>query len=333
MHPISRRRFGQHAFTGALGLATSVALPGLARAQSGMTDLIVAEPVHSTGYLPLYVALNQGYFREEKINLKILTVESGSGHTNAVLTKQAFAFIGGPEHNAFAKAKGAELRAVVNVVNRGNVYLVARKGTGPKDKNYGAYMKGKRIATGFYGGTPNSITRYLLKEWGLQPNDAELQELSTAAGLAAIKAGAADVAVVTEPLLTRGVREGLWDEPFFNIPMELGDYAYSTLNVRKESIDTEPLVVAGFVRAVVKGLKATYANPAMAADVAKKEFPTMALDDMKATIDRSFADSIWSRDGKIAPAAWTTSAKVVRAANILKTDVGYAEIIDTRYVL
>ena len=155
MHTISRRRFSQHALGGALGLAGSVALPGLALAQSGMTELIVAEPVHSTGYLPLYVAMAQGFFAQEKINLKILTVESGSGHTNAVLTKQAFAFIGGPEHNAFAKLKGAELRSVVNVVNRGNVYLVARKGVGPKDKNYAAYMKGKRIATNFYGGTPN----------------------------------------------------------------------------------------------------------------------------------------------------------------------------------
>jgi NitT/TauT family transport system substrate-binding protein len=160
----------------------------------------------------------------------------------------------------------------------------------------------------------------------------QLHEVSHSAGLAAIKTGNADIAIVTEPLLTRGVREGLWEEPFFNVPQELGDYAYSTLNVRKESIDTEPQIMAGFVRAVIKGLKATYADPALAAAVAKKEFPTMALDDLKATIDRSFADSIWSKDGKISPAAWTTSSKVVRAANLLKTEVGYSEIIDMRFV-
>lgn len=331
MENLNRRRFGQHAIGGALGVAGSIAFPSIVRAQSA-ADLIVAEPVHSTGYLPLYVAIHQGFFAQEKINLKILTVESGSGHTNAVLTKQAFAFIGGPEHNAFAKAKGAELRSVVNVVNRGNVYLVARKGVGPKDKNYGAYLKGKKIATGFYGGTPNSITRFLVKDWGLAETDVQMLEVSAAAALAAMKTGNADVAIVTEPLLTRGVKEGIWEEPFYNVPKELGDYAYSTLNIRKDSIDTEPQVVAGFVRAVMKGLKATYENPAMAAEVAKKEFPTMAPDDMKATIDRSFADSIWSKDGKISPAAWTTSSKVVKAANLLKTDVGYAEIIDMRFV-
>ncbi|MGB3067453.1 MAG: ABC transporter substrate-binding protein [Ottowia sp.] len=330
MNPINRRRFTQTTLGGLVGL--SVALPRMAQAQSGLTELVVAEPLHSTGYLPLYVAVDQGFFTEEKIKLKILTVEGGAGHTNAVLTKQAFAFLGGPEHNAFAKAKGAELRAIVNVVNRGNVYLVARKGMGPKDKNLAAFMKGKRIATQPYGGTPNSITRYLLKEWGLAPTDVQLQEISGAAALSAVKTGNADVAVTTEPLLTRGVREGIWDEPFFNVPKELGDYAYSTINVRKESIDTDPQVVAAFSRAMVKGLKATYADPAMAANVAKKEFPTMSLDDMKATIDRSFADSMWSKDGKIAPGAWSTCSRVVRTANLLKTDVAYADVIDQRFV-
>jgi NitT/TauT family transport system substrate-binding protein len=332
MTNLSRRRFSQQALGGALGVASAIALPSRAFAQAGMTELIVAEPVHSTGYLPLYVAIQQGFFTQEKIALKVLTVESGSGHTTAVLTKQAFAFIGGPEHNAFAKAKGAEMRSVVNVVNRGNVYLVAKKGMGPKDRNFGAYMKGKKIATGFYGGTPNSITRYLIKEWGLTETDVQMLELSAAAGVAAVKTGNADIAVVTEPLVTRGVKEGIWDEPFFNVPMELGDYAYSTLNVLKESIDTQPKVVEGFVRAVMKGLKFTYDNPAAAAEVAKKEFPTMSVDDMKATIDRSFADAIWSKDGKISPAAWTTASKVVRAANLLKTDVAYNDIIDMRFV-
>lgn len=332
MSPINRRRFSRNALGAALGVGTLMSIASRAQAQSGMTELVVAEPVHSTGYLPLYVAVDQGYFAQEKIALKVLTVESGSGHTTAVLTKQAFAFIGGPEHCAFAKAKGAELRSVVNVVNRGNVYLVARKGTSPKDRNFAGFMKGKKIATGFYGGTPNSITRYLVKEWGLTDTDVQMQELSAAAGLAALKTGNADVAIVTEPLLTRGVNEGIWDEPFFNIPKELGDYAYSTLNIRKESIDTEPQVVAGFVKAMMKGLKATYDNPAMAAAVAKKQFPTMSVEDMKATIDRSFADSIWSKDGKVTEASWTMASKVVKAANLLKTDVAYGEIIDMRFV-
>ena len=32
-----------------------------------MPDLIVAEPVHSLGYLPLYVAIHQGFFTAEHL--------------------------------------------------------------------------------------------------------------------------------------------------------------------------------------------------------------------------------------------------------------------------
>jgi NitT/TauT family transport system substrate-binding protein len=58
----------------------------------------------------------------------------------------------------------------------------------------------------------------------------------------------------------------------------------------------------------------------------------MALDDLKATLDRSFADELWSKDGAITPAAWDTAKSVVMGAGILKTDVKYDEIIDMSFV-
>src|SRR5262249_53269429 len=103
-----------------------VARPFIARAAA--PELIVPQPAPRPGYLPIYVGIAKSYFAEADITVKILTIETGSGHTNAVLSGQAFAFIGGPEHNAFAKAKGAELRAVVHCVDRGNIYYCAANG-------------------------------------------------------------------------------------------------------------------------------------------------------------------------------------------------------------
>jgi NitT/TauT family transport system substrate-binding protein len=266
-------------FLAGMAIAAGLAAPAAA---ADKKEIVVAEPLHSLGYLPLYVAIRKGYFDEEGLSVKILTVESGSGHTNAVLTKQAFAFIGGPEHNAFAKAKGAELRAVVNVVNRGNVYLVAKPGAIPQGADLKTMLSGKTIATGYFGGTPNSITRYLVGKAGLDAKkDVTLSELATAGIMAALKTGVAQIGVLSEPMLTQGVRQGLWAEPVYNVPVELGPYAYSTLNIRQESIINEPEVVKGFVRAVSRGLKSTYDNPTEAAEIARKEFPTMALEDLK----------------------------------------------------
>lgn len=315
-----------------MSLLASVALAPLAQAQT--KTLVVAEPVHSTGYLPLYVAIKNGYFAAEGLDVKILTIESGAGHTNAVLTRQAFAFIGGPEHNAFAKIKGGELRGIVNVVDRGNIYYVARKGLAPAaGQSLAEFFRGKSVAVGFFGGTPNSITRYYLKTWGLDDKkDVTLKEMTNGAILAAVKTGGADIGVTTEPVLTRGVQQAIWDEPFLNVPKDLGPYAYSTLNVRLDSIQQDPATVAKFVKAVVAGLKATYDDKGKALAIAKAEFPTMSEDDLKATLDRSFADEVWSRNGMISEASWTTGEKVVLGAAILKAPVAYEQIIDMQFV-
>jgi NitT/TauT family transport system substrate-binding protein len=113
---------------------------------------------------------------------------------------------------------------------------------------------------------------------------------------------------------------------------ELGPYAYSAINVRLDSIRKEPEVVRGFVRGMMKGLKFLHADRNGAADIAKKQFPTMALDDLKATLERSFADDTWSPDGVISREAWDTGKAVVMAAGILKTDVKYDDIIDMSFV-
>src|SRR5262249_33272135 len=325
---MNRRKFlGTTAAAG----AALVAKPYVARAAKH--ELLVAEPVHSTGYLPMYIAMAKNYFAEADIEVKILPIEPGAGHTNAVLSGQAFAFIGGPEHCAFAKAKGAEVRTVVHCVDRGNVYFCAEKGLAPNGRDFTSFVKGKAVATGGFGGTPNSITRYLLKKWNLDAKaDVTVVETANSAILAAVKGRRAPLGWPTEPYLTPGGRQGIREGPVFNVPKELGPYAYSTINIRLDSIKKEPEVVRGFVRGMIKGLKFLYANQAEAAEVAKKQFPTMPLEDLKATLDRSFADQMWSKDGSISRAAWDTGKSVVMEAGILKTDVKYDEIIDMSFV-
>jgi NitT/TauT family transport system substrate-binding protein len=313
------------------GLA-GTSLATRARAQA-KRPVIVAEPLHGIGYLPLYVAIAKGYFAADGLDVHVLTVEGGSSHTNAVLSGQAFAFIGGPEHDAFAKLRGAELRSVVNIVDRGNVYLVAGKGIAADGADLTTSLKGKTVVTTAYGGTPNSIIRYLVQKAGLVLNtDMKLIETTVAGALAAVSAGQAQIAVTTEPVLTQGIRQGIWGEPFYNVPKRLGPYAYSTINVRQDSIEKDPATVEAFVRNLIRGLKLTHASPDEATAIAHKEFPTMAADDMRATLDRSFADEMWSKDGLVSQQGWTTAKDVVMAAGLLKQDVPYDAIIDMSFV-
>jgi NitT/TauT family transport system substrate-binding protein len=85
----------------------------------------VTEPEHNIGYLPLYVAIKKGFFARQRLDIKLMTMGGGSFYIDGVFFGQAFAFIGGPEHCAYAQARGGQLLAVANVVDRGNVYFCA----------------------------------------------------------------------------------------------------------------------------------------------------------------------------------------------------------------
>ena len=146
--------------------------------------------------------------------------------------------------------------------DRATAYLVAKKGHGPAPgQPMASYIRGKTIGVSFFGGTPNSILRYLFAKWHLDPKaDATFNEMASSAVLASVKASASTVGVAPEPFVTQGVRGAVWDEPILNIPRELGPYTYTILNVRLSSIRDEPDTVRKFVKGVVRGLKFAQEN-------------------------------------------------------------------------
>ena len=336
----TRRRFGTFAAATAatvMALVLTACGGGSSAKSDDLTKLVIAEPAHSLGYLPLYVGIDKGFFADEGLDVETVTLQGGGAHTNAVLTGQAWAFIGGPEHNAFAAARdnAVVIKSISNVVNRGNVYLVAKNGleyTG----DLGSFLKGKTIVTGAPGGTPHSITMYLLGENGLE-NGSDVKLIESAepsAPLAIVKQGKADIAVTSEPVLGQGVSQGIWDEPFYNVPKELGPYAYSTINVREDSYKKDPESVKAFIRAMRKSLELVKNDEAEAFAVAKKQFPTLDPAVMEETIDRAIADELWGWTGEVSPESVETTLDVVRAAGILKDSadpVQYEDIVDMSF--
>lgn len=87
--------------------------------------------MHLIGYLPLYVAIHEGYFADEGLDVTVVQA-TGGAHVTAVVSGDAFAVIGGVDSNNFANQGNADpIVAIVNCVNRANVYLFARAGLSP----------------------------------------------------------------------------------------------------------------------------------------------------------------------------------------------------------
>lgn len=318
-------------------VAAAFAAPALASRRAGAaTRFVVTEPYHGVDSLPFYLAVKNGFFRDAGLDIEIVTAEGGGRHIAAVLSGDAQAFIGGPEHIAFAKVKGGrELRAVVSMANRANQYFCAARSLPINpDAPAGPQFKGRRIAVGTRGGTGYSILLYLMKQAGLDPaNDATLVEIAAAAGrMAAVRAGQADIVMLNEPLISQGVRAGLWNEPFLSIPRSMGPFAYNTVNVPLSMVQGQGPTVAAMVAGVRKGLDYCFAQPDAAYALAREEFPTLPEADLRAVLRRTLDDQLWERSGAMPEQAWTTLHAVVRGAGLLDRDVSYAEVFDPAFL-
>jgi NitT/TauT family transport system substrate-binding protein len=84
-------------------------------------------------------------------------------------------------------------------------------------------------------GEPESLPRTVCVRSDAK-RDVTLLKVANSTVPAAVRSGQAQIGVNTEPMITQGIRQRFWSEPFDNVPRELGPYAYSTLNVRLDSI-------------------------------------------------------------------------------------------------
>ena len=309
------------------------ALPALAE---GLTRLTVAEPVHLIGYLPLYVAIHEGYFAEEGLDVTVVQATGGT-HVTAVVSGDAFAVIGGVDSNALANQGNSDpIVGIVHCVNRANVYLFARTGLAPDSdsvEDMADFLRGKRIVAGRYGGSPNLLTRYLLLQCGLDPDrDVTLVENADASTVTAmLQHGQGDIGNGGEPQISEGVTAGIWEEPFVKFP-DLGDYAYSIIGVKKSTIENDPDTCRKFVRAMLKALSAVQEDHALAARVLEMEFSTLTEEGRAAALGRAYDDCLWSEDGVITPEAVDMTMTVLAASGLYEGEWAYDQLVDMRFV-
>ena len=196
-----------------------------------------------------------------------------------------------------------------------------------------AFLKGKSIVAGRYGGSPNLLTRYLVQSVGLDPDkDVTLIENADASTVTAmLQHGQGDIGNGGEPQISEGVTAGIWEEPFVKFP-DLGDYAYSIISVKRSTIENDAETCRKFVRAMMRALQAVHEDHDMAARVLEKEFSTLTEEGRAAALNRAYEDLLWSLDGVITPAAVDMTMAVLTASGLFDGDYAFDELIDMRFV-
>lgn len=99
------------------------------RSSNGLTKVTLNEVAHSIFYAPMYVAIEEGYFEEEGIDLELVTGFGADKTMTAVLSGEADIGFMGSESTIYAYNEGANDYVVnfAQLTQRAGNFLVARK--------------------------------------------------------------------------------------------------------------------------------------------------------------------------------------------------------------
>lgn len=171
-------------------------------AKTGETKITLNEVAHSIFYAPMYVAIEEGYFAQEGIDLTLVTGFGADKTMTAVLSGEADIGFMGSETTIYTFNEGAEDYVVnfAQLTQRAGNFLVAREAM--PDFEWSDLM-GKNVLGGRKGGMPQMVFEYILKKNNMNPS-ADLsidQSIDFGSTAAAFSGGQGDFSVESTSLL------------------------------------------------------------------------------------------------------------------------------------
>jgi NitT/TauT family transport system substrate-binding protein len=204
----------------------------------------------SVSIWPAIVAREKGFFKEEGLDIDMITAGSSARSLQQVAAGVANFGSSSMVDTVRAIDSGAELKAFTNSLAVGTHSLIAAKSI----KSF-AELKGKRVMTGGQGDTTNLWWKAAAKQNGLDPNkDVELLfSGSTSNRMSALFAGGIEATVLSTPQSFKAIDEGYTD--LGPVAPYLGEFPMMIWHVNTGWSKTHQKEVVNFVRAHNKAIR------------------------------------------------------------------------------
>lgn len=152
-------------------------------------------------YLPLTVAEQLGYFKDEGLQVEISDFAGGAKALQAMVGGSADVVSGAYEHTINMQAKNQPIVAFVLQGRAPQIVLAANNKTMPNYKSI-ADLKGKKIGVTAPGSSTSIMASFVLAKAGLKPTDVSFIGVGAAAGaLSAIRSGQIDAIANLDPVI------------------------------------------------------------------------------------------------------------------------------------
>lgn len=295
-------------------------------------NIKVSEVTRSVFYAPQYVAINNGYFKENGIEIELTTGQGADAVMTSVLSNQVNIGFAGPEASIYVYNEGKEdyCQVFAQMTKRDGSFLVARE----KNDNFKWQdLKGKTIIPGRKGGVPYMTLEYVLRKNGLDPKKDVVLDDSIKFDLmaGAFTSGTADYVTLFEPTasLTQNENKGYI---VASVGEAAGEIPYTAYFAKKSYIENNKETIQKFTNAIYKGQKWVKENSSE--DIAKAVqsfFPDTDITLLSKVIQNYKDIDAWNDTPVLKEESFNLLQDVMTSAGELQKKAPYDKIVNNEY--
>ena len=290
------------------------------------------EVAHSVFYAPLYVAIEKGYFKDENIDLTLVTGFGADKTMTAVISGEADIGFMGSEASVYMYSEGASDYVVnfAQLTQRAGNFLVARQ---DNEHFQWADLKGKTVLGGRKGGMPEMVFEYILKENGIDPEKdlTIIQNIDFGSTAPAFADGRGDFTIEFEPGATSLEPEGK-GHVIASLGKDSGYVPYTAFSAKKSYLKENPDVIQRFTNALQKGMDYVRSHsPSETASVIKPQFPETTLEMITTIVTRYYEQDTWKSNLIFEESSFDLLQDILESAGELEKRAPYKDLITTEF--
>lgn len=285
----------------------------------------VSEVTHSPFYAPWYVALDNGYFKEEGLDIEVILTSGADKVSASVLSGDVEIGFCGPESTIYIYNGGMKdyLISFAGLTKKDGQFIVSRK----QYDNFDLTMlNNKEVLAGRSGGMPVINFMNALKNNNINQvkinTDVEFANLGSS-----FISGNGDFVNLFEPNATMLEKQG-FGYIVGNIGTLSGNVPYTAFNTKLSYYNENKDIIKKFNNALNKGL--AYVNSHTPEEIAKiitKEFPDISLNDLILIVKHYKDNDTWYLNTSIPEEDFKNLQGMMIDNNLIDSYVNYQKLV------
>ncbi len=299
--------------------------------KNNLTKVTVAEVTHSAFYAPWYVAIEEGYFEKNGIDIEVVLTSGANNVVAAVLSNDVNVGLCGPEATIYVYEEGEKdyVKTFSGLTKRDGQFIVARE----RNENFKiGDLKGKEVLAGRVGGMPILNFENALRNSKINPKEVNINTTVDFASLSgAFIGGTGDYVNLFEPNATNLEKLG-YGYVVASVGELSGEMPYTAFNARLSYINENDEVIKNFVRSIKEGLDFVHDNEAeVIAESIIEQFPDTSINDLTTIVKRYKDADSWLSTPFISKESFENLMDIMIESNQLSDYVSYEDLIINYY--